>query len=226
MNRTDALAQGLRLYNTGKPCKYGHVADRFVQNSTCVECAKINGRKRSQEYYWRNAEGRRAAASQWARANPERIKEKGAARRDAGYFKAHYQANRKAILASQRAYREQFPEAIQAAQDKWRAANPGVELARSKAWKKANPDKVRANGAHRRARKANATPAWANTADMVGYYETAQGLSMLTGEWYHVDHIVPLCSKKVCGLHVPANLQVIPGVENFKKSNARWPDMP
>jgi hypothetical protein len=41
-----------------------------------------------------------------------------------------------------------------------------------------------------------------------------------------VDHIVPLKSQFVCGLHVPWNLEGVPRAVNVKKGNLWWPDSP
>lgn len=40
-----------------------------------------------------------------------------------------------------------------------------------------------------------------------------------TGIEWHVDHIIPLKGKHVCGLHVWNNFAVIPKVENLRKGN-------
>ena len=43
----EAAASGAVLYFTGRPCKYGHVADRYSANAICAECNRIKSRDRA-----------------------------------------------------------------------------------------------------------------------------------------------------------------------------------
>lgn len=43
--RKDAVAAGSRKYFTGKPCKHGHIAERYTDSGTCSVC--INGNRPS-----------------------------------------------------------------------------------------------------------------------------------------------------------------------------------
>ena len=72
-------------------------------------------------------------------------------------------------------------------------------------------------------RMRKATPPWLTEAHKFAIqkiYELRDLLFKETGIEHHVDHIVPLKGKNVCGLHVPWNLQVIPATENLQKGNA------
>jgi hypothetical protein len=45
ISRAEARALGLKRFFTGKPCRRGHIADRYVRGWTCRECAFANARK-------------------------------------------------------------------------------------------------------------------------------------------------------------------------------------
>lgn len=94
------------------------------------------------------------------------------------------------------------------------------------AWKRANKVQVRADTKNRRRKHRLATPTWLTReqkSEMRALYQTAITLTQTTGEAYVVDHIYPLRSEVVCGLHVPWNLRVMTRHENLRKAN-RLPD--
>ena len=64
-----------------------------------------------------------------------------------------------------------------------------------------------------------ATPSWVRLEELQVFYNQAAKLEHETGEKHHVDHIIPITHDRVCGLNVPANLQVITATENLQKSN-------
>lgn len=92
--------------------------------------------------------------------------------------------------------------------------------------RKQNPAKFSARAMLRVALKKRSTPAWADLVAILAVYEQAARMKSETGQKFHVDHIVPLQSDLVCGLHVHWNLQVLPAAENISKGNRVWPDMP
>lgn len=101
-----------------------------------------------------------------------------------------------------------------------REANPKRASECTRAWQKRNPEKHAATSARGRAKRAQASPSWASGAAVALMYLKAREWGMT------VDHVVPLRSPIVCGLHCEANLQLLAFPENSRKNNRVWPDMP
>lgn len=101
----------------------------------------------------------------------------------------------------------------------WYNANKSSRAASYAKWAKANPDIINALVAKRNAAKLKATPRWANKDAIRAIYAEAARLTRDTGIKHEVDHIYPLQSDVVCGLHCEANLQILTKVENIRKGN-------
>jgi hypothetical protein len=122
-----------------------------------------------------------------------------------------------------RKHRPERKAALAKSAAKWRLGNSEKVAKRNAAWKQNNKHKVIAHLAKRKASKIKATPGWLSAiqlSEIEDFYEAARAFRLYTGAEYHVDHIVPLISKSVCGLHVPWNLQVLPAKQNLSKNNS------
>ncbi len=138
----------------------------------------------------------------------------------------HWLSNRKRL----RAYRKSW---YLANRDKvrklWAAEyqrNGAAYRERSRAWRAENPDKFAAQMAKRRAAELRAIPAWADFDAIIDAYAARDAACELFEIEVQADHIIPLQSDLVCGLHCAANLQLLTAAANRSKSNQYWPDMP
>lgn len=100
---------------------------------------------------------------------------------------------------------------------------------RCRKYAKENKHKGLANVRRRQARLKQAHPAWAEDEFEKFCIDEIYHLSRLRTEMleikFNVDHVVPLTSKFVCGLHCVSNLSIEEESKNKAKNNRWWPDM-
>jgi hypothetical protein len=104
---------------------------------------------------------------------------------------------------------------------KWQQDNAHKVSGYSRTYRNRNMGRKNSWTADYRSAKDNRTPSWLDAVDYAeieSTYAYCAGLRA-AGLDYHVDHVVPLRAEVVSGLHVPWNLQVIPGAENVRKRN-------
>lgn len=136
----------------------------------------------------------------------------------------HNSTRKKEISDRGKRYRDEKREQISIQRAIHTAANKERLAAYQADYRKANPGKVNARTAKRRAAKLKATPPWTTKEqfkEMEALYIEAARLTKETGIPYEVDHIEPLQSKEICGLHVLSNLRIIQRSPNRRKSNKR-----
>ena len=177
-----------------KTCKKG-LHQYPADRKRCPECKAIANR-------------------QWAAANPQRRSE---LRRNWNITNA--ERLRKTIKNWRILNADRYRESKR----NWNKNNVEKQRKSIQKWRAANLGRVNASVARRRAKKKQAIPAWANHVAIKKLYADCCKLTKTTGIQYHVDHIYPLKSDWLCGLHVETNLQILTESENTSKGNKIWP---
>ena len=200
LNRQEAKQLGINKCHGSACAKHPELEGFRWVSGACVQCAREyiqKGRKANPE----RTKAQQKVYKAKAKLNPIQVEKKRI--RDAAYRKA----NKEQIRATKAAWNARHPEKIamhkQTAKGKYRVQK--------------NVDT-----AIRRASLKQRTVSWLTEDDhwmIEQAYELAALRTKMFGFEWHVDHIIPLQGKTVSGLHVPWNLQVIPGVLNIKKGN-------
>ena len=190
VKRSVALGLGLKHYYTGKPCPQGHLDFRRTISSSCVACSRDIAKRQREKH-------------------PEKTKE---------WWSKWYAKNNALVRLRRREDYNENPEYARA----YRIAHREYYKERSKQYNLENRALRTSTEGKRRAKKISATPLWLSTQDfkeIESIYKECNKVSAETGVKHHVDHIIPLQGKIVCGLHVPWNLRVITAKQNLSKSN-------
>ncbi len=149
-----------------------------------------------------NPERCAAYSQKWRAANPDQVRES---------HKKIYWSNVEKMSLKAKKYRATNPEKMLA----YRIKNAEANKINSANWRVNNRDRANAKRAARRAAKLQATPRWYEKSAVEWLYLDSQ----TNPAPHHIDHILPLKNKKVCGLHCLANLQILSVFDNLSKGN-------
>ena len=182
----------ITLFNKNKSTKDGHAHE-------CRECGLEIGRVS----YLKNRE---KILKESKKKYHENIELSRKIKRD------YASKNRESELSRAKKWYESNKERKQIYDKEYAKKNREKRRLASKKNRRLHPKRKQADCALRRCQKMEATPPWVDCLELRKIYENCPN-------GYHVDHIVPLNNKTVCGLHVPWNLQYLTREDNLKKSN-------
>lgn len=160
-----------------------------------------------------NKEKRKKSVKLWRSKNKDHIKE---------YKKEYEKAHPEQKSNDGKRYRAKSREKIAEKRKIYDLQNKERKRLYDKEYRSKNKPRLSANKRNRELRKSESSPKWLTKFDLdyiKHIYIQSKELEKLDGIKRHVDHIVPLISDLVCGLHVPWNLQILPASENMSKKN-------
>lgn len=176
---------------------------------------KDRARKANKEYYNANIDREKERARIWYENNYNRIRE-----RKLDYGRRWRLKNPETKKKLDLEYNNKNKDNIKVKRKDYYNRNRVFILQKCREYRSKNLDKHNANSAGRRALKKKSIPKWYNKNKVNKLYKKAREMGLT------VDHVVPLKSELVCGLHCWNNLQLLSQQENSSKGNYYWPDMP
>jgi 5-methylcytosine-specific restriction endonuclease McrA len=182
VTRAEAKAAGDRFFFTGLKCRHGHIAQRYVAQGLCVECAKAAANRQRADDPMRH----QALLAAWRKANPERVNALNQKWAD---------ANPERVRAYQKQWRIENRDTIRARTMAWREANRERWDEAAREWQKANLDRVKVSRANRRTKvRGNGgshTPE--QIADLLAKQrQRCVGCGASIRKNYEADHIIPV----------------------------------
>ena len=161
-------------------------------------------------YQQNNLEKEAEKQRRWRAQNPDKVKE---------FSKRGYLKNKEYENERNKKYHQENKDKIAIVKKQWRLENLEHRKQYDDMYWRNNKDYVYSKNAKRRARLLQALVPWADFEKIRAIYAECIKISKETGIAHHVDHIIPLQSKYICGLHVETNLQILPWYENLTKLN-------
>ncbi len=199
ISRAEAKALGLKRYFTGKPCKWGHVAERLTSNRGCCKC--VEDRSREYQRQWRTPQKNHKYRQKQLTKNPDNF--------------------RKCAQRRSRQWRADNPDKCREQKRRIRA-NPLHRIIKSQG--SLISRSLKGNKSHRTMKYVGCTPQFLRNHLMklaVGTDFTLENY----GKIWHVDHLYPIsmfdlsCERDLFIVFNWSNLRPLDAIENIKKRN-------
>lgn len=219
ITRKEAIEQGLKRYFTGKPCKHGHVSERYVGGGRCCYC--------NLQSYKENKSKIKHYARHYRQENKDKIAEQR---------RKYYQESKDEIAEQKRKYYQERKDRITERQRQWSKVNKDKIAERQRKYYQENPLSPFIRNSLARI-QSNWKGGRAKEEQTLGYtYEQLkqriecqfkEGMSWENRSEWHIDHIKPIKAFLDEGVTDPAiinalsNLQPLWAKDNLSKG-AKW----